>query len=64
MEERVPRYNFSKAKWDKFQESAQSLIREVDSEDSVDNLNSAISFVIHEAARCYIPVKQAGSMVQ
>lgn len=37
VEEKVPKYYFSKAKWDKFQESAQSFIGEVDSEDSVGN---------------------------
>lgn len=58
VEEKVPKYNFSNAKWDKFQECARSLIGEVDSEDSVDNWNAAISFMLHEAARCSIPVKQ------
>lgn len=58
VEEKVPKYNFSNAKWDKFQECARSLIGEVDSEDSVDNWNDAISFMLHEAARCSIPVKQ------
>ena len=43
VEETVPKYNFSKAKWDKFQEWARSLIGEVDSEDSMDNWNAPIS---------------------
>ena len=58
MEEKVPKYNFPEAKWDKFQECARSLIGEVDSDDSVDNWNAAISFMSHKAAWCSIPVKQ------
>lgn len=55
--ERVLRYNFSRAKWDKFQEKAKSLVGEVDSEGSVDRWNYTISSMIHDAARGTIPEK-------
>jgi hypothetical protein len=64
VEEKVPKYNFCKAKWDKFQESSRSLIGEVISEDSVDNWNTAISLMLYEAARCSITVKQAPSGIK
>lgn len=58
VEKKVPRYNFSQAKWDKFQERVQSLVGEIDNEGSVDNWNTSISLMIHEAACSTIPLKQ------
>ncbi|KAL7390520.1 hypothetical protein ABVT39_022758 [Epinephelus coioides] len=57
-EKRVPRYNFSRAKWDEFQERAKSFVGEVDSEGFVDSWNCSISSMIHNAAHGTIPEKQ------
>ena len=60
VEKKVPRYNFSQAKWDTFQENAQSIVGEVSgSEGSVDSWNS---LMMHAAACCTIHVKQEPSM--
>ena len=56
--ERVPRYNFARAEWDKFQEKAKSLVGEVDSDGSVDKWNDNITAMIHNAANGTIPEKQ------
>lgn len=58
VEEIAPRYNFSQARWDTFQEKALSLIGEVDSKGSEDTWNSSISHMIHEAACYAITMKQ------
>jgi len=58
VEENALRYNFTQANWDKYQKKAQSLVGDVDSEGSVDNWNTSISFMIHKAACYTIPVKQ------
>lgn len=58
VEEIVPRYNFSQARWDKFQEKALNLVRGVENKKSVDIWNTSICQMLHEAACYSIMIKQ------